>query len=124
VKGKKPAAETRAFEEAFAGQPEAELYVLRLFVTGTSPRAVLAIRNVRALCEEKLSGRHDIEVIDIYRHPELARPDQIVVAPTLVRKLPLPVRRLIGDLAQTKRVLVGLDLVASPEKPPGADSGS
>ncbi len=99
-----------AFEEALAHPPETH-YVLRLFVTGTTPRSTRAIQNIRDLCEEKLRGRYDLEVIDIYRHPERARAEQIVVAPTLVKKLPLPFRKLIGDLSDKERVLVGLDLV-------------
>jgi circadian clock protein KaiB len=67
--------------------------------------------NVRALCEEKLRGRYDLEVIDIYQHPEKVRPDQIVVTPTLVKKLPVPLRKIIGDLSDRDRVLVGLNLV-------------
>jgi circadian clock protein KaiB len=111
VKRKKATGETRAFEEALAAQPAAEHYVLRLFVTGSTPRSARAIQNIRAICEEKLHGHYDLEVIDIYQHPEQAKPEQIVVAPTLVKKLPLPVRRLIGDLADEERVLVGLDIV-------------
>lgn len=98
---------TRAFEEALS---ETRHYVLRLFVTGTTPRSLRAIQNIRALCEEKLQGRYDLEVIDIYQHPDRAKPEQIVVTPTLVKKLPLPFRKIIGDLSDKDRVLVGLDL--------------
>jgi len=107
---KKPSQATQAFEAALAQQPPADRYLLRLFVTGTTPRSSRAIKNIRAICEEKLKGRYDLEVIDIYQHPEQAKPEQIVVTPTLVRSLPLPVRRLIGDLSNEERVLVGLDL--------------
>jgi circadian clock protein KaiB len=104
--------ETKAFEEALAAQSKAkEHYILRLFVTGSTPRSLRAIQNIRAICEERLHGRYDLEVIDIYQRPEEARPEQIVVIPTLVRKLPLPVRKMIGDLSDKERVLVGLDLV-------------
>ena len=72
---------------------------LRLFVTGSTPRSTRAIQNIRALCEEKLHGRYDLEVIDIYQHPEQVKPEQIVVTPTLVKKLPLPFRKIIGDLS-------------------------
>ncbi len=89
----------------------AEHYVLRLFVTGSTPRSARAIQNIRALCEEKLHGRYDLEVIDIYQHPEQVKPEQIVVTPTLVKKLPLPFRKIIGDLSDKERVLVGLDIV-------------
>jgi circadian clock protein KaiB len=111
---------TEAFEEALAAQPAAEHYLLRLYVTGTTPRSARAIQNIRAICEEKLNGRYDLEVVDIYQHPEQAKPAQIVVTPTLVKKLPLPVRKLIGDLSDEARVLVGLDLVPrdGPVKPP------
>jgi circadian clock protein KaiB len=107
--------ETEAFELALAAQPAAEHYLLRLFVTGTTPRSARAIQNIRAICEEKLHGRYDLEVIDIYQHPEQARPEQVVVTPTLVKKLPLPVRKLIGDLSDEQRVLVGLNIL--PRKP-------
>ncbi len=111
MKRKKVIDQTKAFERALAAAPPAESYRLRLFVTGTTPRSARAIQNIRAICEEKLHGRYDLEVIDIYQHPELAKPEQIVVAPTLVKKLPLPVRRLIGDLSDQERVLAGLDIV-------------
>ena len=117
--GKRPRNEAKVFEETPAGQSRAERYLLRLYVTGTTPRSAKAIRNIRAVCEEKLHGRYDLEVIDIYQKPELVGPAQIVVAPTLVKRLPLPVRRLIGDLSNTERVLAGLDLV--PRQPPGGD---
>jgi circadian clock protein KaiB len=111
VKRQKAIDQTEAFERALAAQPVAEHYRLRLFVTGTTPRSARAIQNIRSICEEKLQGRYDLEVIDIYQHPEQAKPEQIVVAPTLVKKLPLPVRRLIGDLSDQERVLAGLDIV-------------
>jgi circadian clock protein KaiB len=123
MKRRKAASDAKAFEEALAAQPVAEHYLLRLFVTGTTPRSARAIQNIRAICEEKLCGRYDLEVIDIYQHPEQAGPAQIVVTPTLVRTLPLPVRKLIGDLSDHERVLVGLDLLprnAAP-KPEGTD---
>lgn len=111
MKRKKPAPETEAFEDALAAQPAAEHYLLRLFVTGSTARSSRAIQNIRAICEEKLPGRYDLEVIDIYQHPEHIRPDQVVVTPTLVKKLPLPVRKIIGDLSDKERVLVGLDVI-------------
>jgi circadian clock protein KaiB len=110
--------DTKAFEAALAGQPEAPHYRLRLFVTGSTPRSARAIQNIRAVCEEKLHGRYDLEVIDIYQHPEQIRPEQIVVTPTLVKKLPLPVRKIIGDLSDIERVLVALDILPEhPEEP-------
>jgi len=109
--------QTKAFEKALAEQPVAAHYVLRLFVTGTTPRSARAIQNLRGICEEKLQGRYDLEVVDIYQHPEQAKPDQIIVAPTLIKKLPLPVRRLIGDLSDEERVLAGLDILPRDPKP-------
>jgi circadian clock protein KaiB len=114
--------DTKAFEDALAAQAPAEHYLLRLFVTGSTPKSSRAIRNIRALCEEKLRGRYDLEVVDIYQHPEQVKGEQIVVTPTLVKKLPLPFRKIIGDLSDKERVLVGLDLVPRdlpPEKPRG-----
>jgi len=96
-----------------AGQ-DAGRYHLRLFVTGTTPRSARAIRNLRTICDANLAGRYDLEVIDIYQHPEHARTEQIVVTPTLVKQFPLPVRKLIGDLSNTDRVLAGLDIVPDP----------
>ena len=115
---KKAINEVAAFERALNAQPKAEHYLLRLYVTGTTPRSARAIQNIRAICEAKLQGRYDLEVVDIYQHPELAKPEQVVVTPTLVKKLPLPVRRLIGDLSDADRVLVGLDVVprAAPKR--------
>ena len=117
MKPKKPGGVAADFEKALAAQPAAERYVLRLFVTGTTPRSARAIQNIRAICEEKLQGRYDLEVIDIYQHPELAKPEQVVVTPTLVKKLPEPVRKLIGDLSNYERVLAGLDIVPQPATP-------
>ena len=98
-----------SLEAATAGST-AEHYVLRLYVTGMTPRSTRAVENVRAICEEHLQGRYDLEVIDIYQQPTLAMREQIVAAPTLVRKLPLPLRRIIGDLSGNERVLLGLDI--------------
>jgi circadian clock protein KaiB len=86
-------------------------YVLRLFVTGTTSRSARAIANLRRVCEQRLRGEYDLEVVDIYQHPDAAKEYQIVAAPTLVKLLPLPLRRIIGDLADEQRVLAGLDLV-------------
>ena len=99
---------------------DAPYYRLRLFVTGTTPRSARAIRNIRAICEENLPGRYTLEVIDIYQHPAAVKAEQIVVTPTLVKQLPLPTRKLIGDLSDTERVLAGLDIVRDPvlAKPP------
>ncbi len=88
-----------------------ERYALALYVTGATARSLRAIANVKAICEEYLKGRYDLEVVDIYRRPELASRDQIVAVPTLVKKLPVPLRLLVGDLSRTDQVLQGLDLV-------------
>src|SRR5689334_5285153 len=88
-------------------------YVLRLYVTGMTPRSTDAIARIKAICEEHLAGRYDLEVIDIYQQPTLAKGEQIIAAPTLIKKLPLPLRRIIGDMSNRDRVLVGLDLVAA-----------
>ncbi len=116
MKHKKPTNEAAAFERALGVHPTADHYLLRLYVTGTTPRSARAIQNIRAICEEKLEGRYHLEVIDIYQHPEQAKPEHVVVTPMLVKKLPSPMRRLIGDLSDEERVLVGLDIV--PRKAP------
>ena len=87
-----------------------EPYRLRLYVTGLTPRSVQAIANLKRICAEYLEGRYLLEVIDLYQQPERAREAQIIAAPTLVKELPLPLRRIIGDLADRERVLVALDL--------------
>jgi circadian clock protein KaiB len=100
---------TAAFEQSIARRQE-ECYVLRLYVTGMTPRCTEAFAAIKAICEEHLQGRYDLEVIDIYQHPELAKDEQIIAVPTLVKKLPAPLRRLIGNLSAEERVLLGLDL--------------
>jgi circadian clock protein KaiB len=87
-----------------------EKYILRLYVTGVTPRSTKAILNVKKMCEEYLQGRYELQVIDIYQQPKLAQGEQIIAAPTLIKKLPLPLRRLIGDMSDTERFLVGIDL--------------
>jgi len=93
------------------GDPPHGHYVLRLYVAGSTPQSSYAIQNIARLCDEHLKGSYDLEVIDLYQHPALARGEQLIAAPTLIKKLPLPLRRLVGDLSDTQRVLVGLDLV-------------
>ncbi len=85
-------------------------YVLRLYVSGMTPNSLRAIENVRKICAEHLEGRYQLEIIDIYQQPIFAKDGQIVAVPTLVRELPLPLRKFIGDLSQTERILAGLDL--------------
>jgi circadian clock protein KaiB len=89
---------------------EDKLWELRLYVAGQTPNALKAFANLKKICEEHLSGQYRIEVIDLLENPTLARGDQILAVPTLVRKLPEPVKKIIGDLSNTERVLVGLDL--------------
>jgi circadian clock protein KaiB len=87
-----------------------QTYVLRLFIAGATPKSARAIANIKAICEEHLRGRYELEVVDIYQQPEATRESNVIAAPTLIRKLPQPLRRLVGDLSKEERVLVGLDL--------------
>ena len=106
-----PASKTITRERS--GKPDAmkpRVHKLRLYVAGQTPKSIRAFANLKALCEEHLKGSYQIEVIDLLKHPQLARGDQIVAIPTLVRRLPPPVRKIIGDLADTVKVLVGLDV--------------
>lgn len=105
---RKKADVTRAFDRSVAA-PKRGKYVLKLYITGMTPRSQSALANVRSVSEEFLDDC-ELEVIDIYQQPELAEGEQIAATPTLVKKLPLPVRRLVGDLSQKERVLFGLDL--------------
>ena len=88
-----------------------DFYELRLYIAGQTSRSVAALANLRTICEEHLHGRYRIEVIDLLKHPQLARGDQILALPTLVRRLPVPIRKLVGDLSDKERALVGLDLI-------------
>lgn len=112
AKNKKPkresgAAKATPIEQADGSHPT---YVLRLYVTGTTPRATAAILKVKNFCEENLKGQYNLEIIDIYQQPAFAKEEQIIAAPTLIKRLPLPLRRLVGDFSQRDRVIVGLDL--------------
>ena len=109
------AATTVVADAGSVGHEEAETWELRLYIAGQTPRSVTAITNLKRLCEEHLPGRYQIEVIDLMQHPQLAAGDQIVAIPTLVRKLPEPLRRIVGDLSNTESALVGLLL--RPAKP-------
>lgn len=95
-------------------KPRNERYLLRLFVAGMTPTSRRAIANVKQICEEHLKGRYDLEVIDLYQQFTLAKGEQIIATPTLIKKLPLPLRRIIGDMSAADRVLVGLDLRKKP----------
>ena len=90
--------------------PAGQTYSLRLYVAGQTPKSVLAFKNLKQICEEHLPGRYEVEIIDLLENPQLARGDQILAIPTLVRRLPEPIKKIIGDLSNTERVLVGLDL--------------
>jgi circadian clock protein KaiB len=102
---------TSVFEQSLGeSQSRDDRYVLRLYVTGLTPRSAEAFATIKAICQEHLEGRYDLEVIDIYQQPTLAKDEQIIAVPTLVKKLPLPLRRFIGNLSDEERVLLGLDL--------------
>jgi circadian clock protein KaiB len=102
----KPADKTNGFKDA----PEEEFFELRLYVAGQTEKSVTAFANLKKIAEEHMAGRYRIEVIDLLKNPQLARNDQIIAVPTLVKKLPQPIRKIIGDLSKTERVLVGLDI--------------
>ena len=87
-----------------------EKYLLKLFITGTTPKCIRAIQNIRAICEADLDGRYQLQVVDLYQHPEQASSEQILVTPTLVRTYPLPIRKLVGDLSEKAKVIAGLDI--------------
>ena len=102
---------TGVFEEALKGKAlKRAKYILRLYVTGSTSRSLRAVYNLKKLCDEHLLDDYDLEVIDIYKDPEAAREAQVIAAPTLVKKLPLPIRKFVGDLSDTQKILVGLDI--------------
>lgn len=90
--------------------PDPDKWILRLYVAGMTPKCIVAFKNLKKICEEQLQGKYSIEVIDLIKNPQLSREHQILAIPTLVRKLPVPVRKIIGDLSDTEKVLVGLDI--------------
>ena len=98
------------FEDALQASKKNGKYVLRLFVAGINPKSKIAIENLRELCEEYLKDQYELEVIDIYQQPIFAKEGKIVAAPTLIKELPLPIRRFVGDLSDKKKLLIGLDL--------------
>ncbi|MBA3521338.1 MAG: circadian clock protein KaiB [Gemmatimonadales bacterium] len=102
-----------------ANQTANEFWELRLYVAGSTPKSVAALANLKRMCDEHLPGKYTIEVVDLLTNPKLAEGDQIVAIPTLVRKLPAPMRRIIGDLSNTERALVGLDLKPRNTPAPG-----
>jgi circadian clock protein KaiB len=119
AKSKKPAAASRGAPRRTGTPRETrdplDVWQLRLYVAGQTPRSILAFANLKKICEEHLHGRYRIEVIDLLKNPTLARGDQILAVPTLVRQLPPPVKKIIGDFTNTERVLVGLNLVPLSE---------
>ena len=107
---------TEVFEEALKTRSlRRAKYILRLYVTGSSTRSLRAISNLKKFCEEHLPDDYDLEVIDIYKDPDAAREEQIIAAPTLVKRLPRPLRRFVGDLSNTQKLLVGLDIYQRQE---------
>jgi circadian clock protein KaiB len=98
-------------------------YILRLFISGSTPRAERAIANLRRLCEEEFAGCYELQVIDVLEHPELAEEERILATPTLIKQLPPPLRRVIGDLSDRDKVLLGLNLMPRAERPRGASGG-
>ncbi len=104
--------EAETTEQEFEGS---ETFELRLYVAGQTPKSIAAFNNLKKICEEHMAGKYRIEVIDLLKNPQLAKGDQIFAIPTLVRKLPEPLRKIIGDLSNTERVLVGLDLRPAKE---------
>ena len=111
---------TESFEEAIKANPlKRAKYILRLYVTGSTGRSLRAVYNLKKICEEHLSDEYELEVIDIYKDPAAAREEQIIAAPTLVKKLPRPIRKFVGDMSNTQKILVGLDLYQRQENEEG-----
>jgi circadian clock protein KaiB len=108
---------TQAFEDALnvGTAIKRAKYILRLYVVGSSTRSLRAVYNLKKICEENFPDDYELEVIDIYKHPEVAREEQIVAVPTLVKKLPAPLRKFVGDLSNTQKILVGLDIYKRQE---------
>ncbi|MGZ3569619.1 MAG: circadian clock KaiB family protein [Thermodesulfobacteriota bacterium] len=109
MKQKKVKDSYKRFERVLK-KPLEEKYVLRVYVTGMTPKSTQAIQNIKRICDEKLYGLYNLEVIDIYQRPLLAQGEQIIATPTLIKKLPLPLRRFIGDMSDKERIVLGLDL--------------
>ena len=97
------------FDQVLSNRHETK-YILRLYITGPSSKSILAIKNLKKICKEYLEGSYELEVIDLFQYPGLAKVEQIIAAPTLIKKLPLPFRRIIGDMSNKEKVLLGLDL--------------
>lgn len=101
---------TEAFEEALA-ELDDRYYCLRLYIAGTTVHSIHALENIKRICEDHLQGRYELEVIDVYQQPGVGKQEHIVAVPTLIKRLPLPLQRIIGDMSKTEKVLVGLDIV-------------
>jgi circadian clock protein KaiB len=101
--------------EQAARAPREERYILRLYVAGMTTRSSRAVSNLKDICDKYLEGRYDLDIVDIYQQPLLTRGEQIVAAPTLIKRLPLPIRRIIGDMSDRDRVLLGLDLIRASD---------
>jgi circadian clock protein KaiB len=117
-------ARSRDFERRLKGRRTSPKYVLRLYVTGATPRSTRAVLNLKNLCEKHLPGGYSLEVVDVYQQPSRAREEQIICSPTLVKYLPLPLRRFIGDLSNTEKILLGLDLQAQPHERENSNGSS
>lgn len=100
----------KEFEESLKAANK-QRYVLRLLVTGMTPKSIRAIGNIKKICEENLKDRYELEIIDVYQQPEYVKSEGVIAVPTLIKKLPLPLRKLIGDLSNKERVIIGLDLI-------------
>jgi len=109
VKQPKGQTDKEKMEKALEEQ-DGRNYVLRLYVAGMTPKSTLAVTNIKKICEDHLAGRYSLEVIDLYKRPALADGEQIIAAPTLLKKLPLPLRRFIGDMSDMEKIIVGLDV--------------
>jgi circadian clock protein KaiB len=107
---KKSVSSIQRMLEKKAKETSAQQYILRLYVAGMSTQSQRAIENITRICEENLKGRYDLQIIDLYQQPSLAAGEQIIAAPTLIKKLPIPLRRFIGNMADREKILVGLDL--------------
>ena len=109
---------TEDFEQALLKKTQQdERYILRLFVAGITPNSQRAIDNVQKICESYLQGRYVLDIIDIYQQPSYAKQSQIIAAPTLIKELPLPLRKFIGDLSKTEQILAGLEIIKKPHQP-------
>src|SRR4051812_1114753 len=102
--------------------PSADTYLLKLYVTGSSPRTQQAVENLKRICEQELQGRYQLDIVDVLQHPQAAEDDRILATPTLIKQLPLPLRRVIGDLSDRDKVLLGLELRPLDSPPPSQTS--